>query len=150
MSVLEEEFSWNRAAEGSSPSQRMMAKLSTQTLALSHWRVSVYYGQSLFTVRVPCSLQMYPELQITNVMEANQPVSVDNWCRRDKKQCKSHIVIPFKCLGEHPGASGYRSGSQGPRYHIFFSFLKNFKNNFNFYFLATLHSLWDLISLTRD
>ncbi|KAM5245605.1 amyloid beta precursor like protein 2 isoform 18-T18 [Ctenodactylus gundi] len=43
-------------------------------------------------------VEMYPELQITNVMEANQPVSVDNWCRRDKKQCKSHIVIPFKCL----------------------------------------------------
>ncbi|XP_055271837.1 amyloid beta precursor like protein 2 isoform X2 [Moschus berezovskii] len=42
--------------------------------------------------------EMYPELQITNVMEANQPVSVDNWCRRDKKQCRSHIVIPFKCL----------------------------------------------------
>ena len=30
---------------------------------------------------------------------------------------------------------------------ITFSFLKN---NFNFYFLAMLHSLWDLISLTRD
>ncbi|KAM9659366.1 amyloid beta precursor like protein 2 isoform 3-T3 [Trichechus inunguis] len=42
--------------------------------------------------------EMYPELQITNVMEANQPVSVDNWCRRDKRQCKSHLVIPFKCL----------------------------------------------------
>ncbi|XP_007456648.1 PREDICTED: amyloid-like protein 2 isoform X4 [Lipotes vexillifer] len=42
--------------------------------------------------------EMYPELQITNVMEANQPVSVDSWCRRDKKQCKTHIVIPFKCL----------------------------------------------------
>ncbi|XP_004453289.1 amyloid beta precursor like protein 2 isoform X3 [Dasypus novemcinctus] len=42
--------------------------------------------------------EMYPELQITNVMEANQPASIDNWCRRDKKQCKSHIVVPFKCL----------------------------------------------------
>ncbi|XP_027628495.1 amyloid-like protein 2 isoform X4 [Tupaia chinensis] len=42
--------------------------------------------------------EMYPELQITNVMEANQPVSIDDWCRRDRKQCKSHIVIPFKCL----------------------------------------------------
>ncbi|XP_053515388.1 amyloid beta precursor like protein 2 isoform X4 [Artibeus jamaicensis] len=42
--------------------------------------------------------EMYPELQITNVMEANQPVGVDNWCRRDKKQCKNHLVIPFKCL----------------------------------------------------
>ena len=87
-------------------------------------QVSVCYGQSPFTMRVPCPLQMYPELQITNVMEANQPVSVDNWCRRDKKQCKSHLVIPFKCLGEHPGASGYRSGGQGPQSHIFFSFWK--------------------------
>ncbi|XP_040111806.1 amyloid-like protein 2 isoform X5 [Oryx dammah] len=42
--------------------------------------------------------EMYPELQITNVMEANQPVSVDNWCRRGEKQCKSHVVVPFKCL----------------------------------------------------
>ncbi|XP_057622369.1 amyloid beta precursor like protein 2 isoform X3 [Chionomys nivalis] len=42
--------------------------------------------------------EIYPELQITNVMEANQPVSIDNWCRRDKKQCRSHVVIPFKCL----------------------------------------------------
>ncbi|XP_005619609.1 amyloid-like protein 2 isoform X4 [Canis lupus familiaris] len=42
--------------------------------------------------------EMYPELQITNVMEANEPVSVDNWCRRDKKQCKTHVVVPFKCL----------------------------------------------------
>lgn len=44
--------------------------------------------------------QIYPELQITNVMEANQPVNIDSWCRRDKRQCKSHIVIPFKCLGK--------------------------------------------------
>ncbi|XP_016040493.1 amyloid beta precursor like protein 2 isoform X3 [Erinaceus europaeus] len=42
--------------------------------------------------------EMYPELQITNVVEANQAVSVDNWCQKDKKQCKSHIVIPLKCL----------------------------------------------------
>ncbi|NP_001095926.1 amyloid beta precursor like protein 2 isoform b precursor [Mus musculus] len=42
--------------------------------------------------------EIYPELQITNVMEANQPVNIDSWCRRDKRQCKSHIVIPFKCL----------------------------------------------------
>lgn len=57
---------------------------------------------------------MYPELQITNVMEANEPVSVDNWCRRDKKQCKTHIVIPFKCLGACPlDALGYSAGSGG-------------------------------------
>ena len=67
----------------------------------------------------PLPLQMYPELQITNVVEANQPVSVDNWCRRDKKQCKTHIVIPFKCLGERPGAPlGYFSGRRGPQFYI--------------------------------
>ncbi|KAM4828336.1 amyloid beta precursor like protein 2 isoform 5-T5 [Thomomys bottae] len=42
--------------------------------------------------------EMYPDLQITNVMEANQRVNIDSWCRKDKKQCKSHFVIPFKCL----------------------------------------------------
>ncbi|XP_058712848.1 amyloid beta precursor like protein 2 isoform X7 [Poecile atricapillus] len=44
--------------------------------------------------------EMYPDLQITNVVEANQPVSIDSWCRRGKKQCKdhTHIVVPYKCL----------------------------------------------------
>ncbi|KAM7051699.1 amyloid beta precursor like protein 2 isoform 4-T4 [Molossus nigricans] len=42
--------------------------------------------------------EMYPELQITNVMEANKQARVDNWCQRDKRHCKSHTVTPFKCL----------------------------------------------------
>ncbi|XP_017593968.1 PREDICTED: amyloid-like protein 2 isoform X7 [Corvus brachyrhynchos] len=44
--------------------------------------------------------EMYPDLQITNVVEANQPVSIDSWCKHGKKQCKdhTHIVVPFKCL----------------------------------------------------
>ncbi|XP_008265052.1 amyloid-beta precursor protein isoform X6 [Oryctolagus cuniculus] len=44
--------------------------------------------------------EVYPELQITNVVEANQPVSIQNWCRRSRKQCKTHghIVIPYRCL----------------------------------------------------
>uniref|UniRef100_A0A8C2BFG6 Amyloid beta (A4) precursor-like protein 2 n=1 Tax=Cyprinus carpio TaxID=7962 RepID=A0A8C2BFG6_CYPCA len=44
--------------------------------------------------------EMYPELQITNVVEANQPVKIENWCKEDKKQCKghAHIVVPYKCL----------------------------------------------------
>uniref|UniRef100_A0A8C9TLF2 Amyloid beta (A4) precursor-like protein 2 n=1 Tax=Scleropages formosus TaxID=113540 RepID=A0A8C9TLF2_SCLFO len=43
--------------------------------------------------------EMYPELQITNVVEANQPVKIENWCK-EKKQCKghAHIVVPYKCL----------------------------------------------------
>ncbi|XP_065273293.1 amyloid beta precursor like protein 2 isoform X2 [Emys orbicularis] len=44
--------------------------------------------------------EIYPELPITNVVEANQPVSIDNWCKKGKKQCKghTHIVVPYKCL----------------------------------------------------
>uniref|UniRef100_A0A3P9JW77 Amyloid-beta A4 protein n=1 Tax=Oryzias latipes TaxID=8090 RepID=A0A3P9JW77_ORYLA len=44
--------------------------------------------------------EVYPELQITNVVEANQPVSITNWCKKGRKQCRSHphIVVPYRCL----------------------------------------------------
>uniref|UniRef100_A0A8D0LAV5 Amyloid-beta A4 protein n=1 Tax=Sphenodon punctatus TaxID=8508 RepID=A0A8D0LAV5_SPHPU len=49
--------------------------------------------------------EVYPELQITNVVEANQPVTIQNWCKRGRKQCKSHshIIVPYRCLGESDG-----------------------------------------------
>ncbi|XP_061733840.1 amyloid-like protein 2 [Nerophis ophidion] len=44
--------------------------------------------------------EMYPDLQITNVVEANQPLRIENWCKKEKKVCKghAHIVVPYKCL----------------------------------------------------
>ncbi|XP_010780127.1 amyloid beta A4 protein-like, partial [Notothenia coriiceps] len=44
--------------------------------------------------------EVYPELQITNVVEANQPISIQNWCKKGHKQCRSHmhIVVPYRCL----------------------------------------------------
>ncbi|XP_072885705.1 amyloid beta precursor like protein 2 isoform X5 [Hemitrygon akajei] len=44
--------------------------------------------------------EVYPELQITNVMEADQPISIENWCKKGKKKCRghTHVVIPVKCL----------------------------------------------------
>ncbi|XP_053185193.1 amyloid-beta A4 protein-like isoform X1 [Scomber japonicus] len=44
--------------------------------------------------------EVYPELQITNVVEANQPVSIQNWCKKGRKLCRSHthIVVPYRCL----------------------------------------------------
>ncbi|KAM3857239.1 amyloid beta (A4) precursor protein a [Diretmus argenteus] len=44
--------------------------------------------------------EVYPEVQITNVVEANQPVSIQNWCKKGRKQCRSHmhIVVPYRCL----------------------------------------------------
>ncbi|KAG5851585.1 hypothetical protein ANANG_G00053220 [Anguilla anguilla] len=44
--------------------------------------------------------EVYPELQITNVVEANQPISIQNWCKKGRKQCHSHlhIVVPYRCL----------------------------------------------------
>ncbi|XP_007565346.1 amyloid beta (A4) precursor protein a isoform X2 [Poecilia formosa] len=44
--------------------------------------------------------EVYPELQITNVVEANQPVSIQNWCKKGRNQCHSHMhmVVPYRCL----------------------------------------------------
>ncbi|XP_030641645.1 amyloid beta (A4) precursor protein b isoform X3 [Chanos chanos] len=44
--------------------------------------------------------EVYPDLQITNVVEANQPVSIQNWCKKGPRQCRSHvhIVVPYRCL----------------------------------------------------
>ncbi|XP_052004223.1 amyloid-beta A4 protein-like isoform X2 [Xyrauchen texanus] len=44
--------------------------------------------------------EVYPDLQITNVVEANQPVSIQNWCKMGRPQCHSHthIVVPYRCL----------------------------------------------------
>ena len=58
-------------------------------------------GVSDVLVGVSCR-QVYPELQITNVVEANQPISIQNWCKKGRKTCGSHthIVVPYRCLGE--------------------------------------------------
>ncbi|KAK2848191.1 hypothetical protein Q7C36_009873 [Tachysurus vachellii] len=44
--------------------------------------------------------EMYPKLEITNVLEANQPVKIENWCKKGTKTCKpqAHTVVPYKCL----------------------------------------------------
>ncbi|KAG7502800.1 amyloid-beta A4 protein-like isoform X2 [Solea senegalensis] len=44
--------------------------------------------------------EVYPDLQITNVVEANQPVSIQNWSKKGRKQNRSHthIVVPYRCL----------------------------------------------------
>ncbi|XP_053482717.1 amyloid beta (A4) precursor protein b isoform X2 [Ictalurus furcatus] len=44
--------------------------------------------------------EVYPDLQITNVVEANQPVSIQNWCKKGRHQCRNHvhIVVPYRCL----------------------------------------------------
>ena len=64
------------------------------SLSLSHYWVHTF---CFFSFQ-----QMYPELQITNVVEANQPIRIENWCKKEKKVCKghAHIVVPYKCLGK--------------------------------------------------
>ncbi|NP_001120906.1 amyloid-like protein 1 precursor [Xenopus tropicalis] len=44
--------------------------------------------------------EIYPELQITGVAEAAQPVTVTNWCQTQRSECKGHqhIVVPYHCL----------------------------------------------------
>uniref|UniRef100_A0A3Q3NRW4 E1 domain-containing protein n=1 Tax=Labrus bergylta TaxID=56723 RepID=A0A3Q3NRW4_9LABR len=33
--------------------------------------------------------EMYPELQITNVVEANQPIRIENWCKKERRCAKA-------------------------------------------------------------
>ncbi|XP_078064278.1 amyloid beta precursor like protein 2-like, partial [Mustelus asterias] len=44
--------------------------------------------------------KVYPELQVTGVMESGQPVKIENWCKKGKRRCSGHIhiVVPFRCL----------------------------------------------------
>ncbi|KAM9801213.1 amyloid beta precursor like protein 2 [Neosynchiropus ocellatus] len=43
--------------------------------------------------------EVYPDMQITNVVEANQPIRIENWRRKDKgSKGHAHIVVPYKCL----------------------------------------------------
>uniref|UniRef100_A0A8C5WJS9 Amyloid beta like protein 1 n=1 Tax=Leptobrachium leishanense TaxID=445787 RepID=A0A8C5WJS9_9ANUR len=46
------------------------------------------------------SVQSYPELQITGVAEAAQPVTVTNWCPNQRSECRGrqHIVVPYHCV----------------------------------------------------
>lgn len=78
----------------------LLRELALLLLAESHFVHSLSFLEMNLSVVV--FKQMYPDLQITNVVEANQPVSIDSWCKRGKKQCKdrTHIVVPYKCLGE--------------------------------------------------
>ncbi|TFJ98018.1 helicase SKI2W [Platysternon megacephalum] len=40
--------------------------------------------------------EVYPELQITNAVEGTQPVTIDNWCKKGRPQCKGHRHIVEK------------------------------------------------------
>ncbi|XP_075183627.1 amyloid beta precursor like protein 2 isoform X6 [Anomaloglossus baeobatrachus] len=67
------------------------------------WEPDPAGSKSCFTTKeeiLQYCQEVYPDFQITNVVEANQPVSIDNWCKPGKKNCKghSHIVLPYKCL----------------------------------------------------
>ncbi|XP_028679464.1 amyloid beta precursor like protein 1 isoform X1 [Erpetoichthys calabaricus] len=43
--------------------------------------------------------EMYPELQITTVVESSQTVPINNWCKKGRGHCKSHLLVnPYRCL----------------------------------------------------
>lgn len=70
----------------------------------AHTHTPIHKYLSHYLIYIICFFfqQMYPELQITNVVEANQPIRIENWCKKEKKVCKghAHIVVPYKCLGK--------------------------------------------------
>jgi phage host-nuclease inhibitor protein Gam len=45
--------------------------------------------------------KMYPKLDITNIVEASEKVTIENWCRHGHERCHhhgSHTVRPYRCL----------------------------------------------------
>lgn len=43
--------------------------------------------------------KMYPKLNITNIVEANDPVEFKNWCAPGSSQCDEvRKVVPYRCL----------------------------------------------------
>ncbi|XP_069460975.1 amyloid beta precursor like protein 1 isoform X2 [Ambystoma mexicanum] len=44
--------------------------------------------------------EVYPELQIANVAESTQTVTISNWCEKGRSKCRGHqhIVVPWRCL----------------------------------------------------
>jgi len=43
--------------------------------------------------------KMYPKLNITNIVENNEKVTLPNWCQPGKKECNEKIeVTPYRCL----------------------------------------------------
>ena len=44
---------------------------------------------------------MYPKLNITNIVENNEPVEIPNWCAPGENECtEKRSVVPYRCLGE--------------------------------------------------
>jgi hypothetical protein len=42
---------------------------------------------------------MYPKLNITNIVENNEPIELPNWCQPGTKECKEKITVtPYRCL----------------------------------------------------
>ena len=46
--------------------------------------------------------KVYPERDITNIVESSHYVKVNNWCKLGQKKCRSgsqQWVKPYRCLG---------------------------------------------------
>ena len=61
----------------------------------------VYASHSIFTLaRCVVSLQMYPDRDITNIVESSHYYQVPNFCKLGHSKCKASFwVKPFRCLG---------------------------------------------------
>ncbi|XP_053123692.1 amyloid beta precursor like protein 1 isoform X2 [Hemicordylus capensis] len=79
---------------------KLVLHLNVQT---GRWEPDAFGTHTCFRtteeIRSYCQ-EVYPELQITNAVEGTQPVTIDNWCKKGRPQCKGHhhIVVPYRCL----------------------------------------------------
>ncbi|KAJ3584396.1 hypothetical protein NHX12_014891, partial [Muraenolepis orangiensis] len=79
----------------SAPSEAIKVPTDVSMGLLAEPQVAMFCGKLNVHVNV------YPELQITNVVEANQPVSIQNWCKKVGEFVSDALLVPDKCKFLH-------------------------------------------------
>ncbi|KAK7886676.1 hypothetical protein WMY93_026297 [Mugilogobius chulae] len=85
---------------------RVLLYMNTQT---GQWEPDPQGRQGCFTEHSHSQVlsycqEMYPNLQISHVEEANKPVTIPQWWKKgwDHSQNRAPIVVPYRCMeGEH-------------------------------------------------
>jgi len=66
-------------------------------------------------------VQVYPHLDVWNVVEASEKVTIANWCNFAHNNCHHRFKVrPFRCLGN---ASRERASAAGNPRHVLFDLL---------------------------
>jgi len=62
------------------------------------------------------AVQVYPRLEVWNVVEASEKVTIGNWCNFAHNNCHHRFKVrPFRCLGNERITHQHQQQQQPPR-----------------------------------